>query len=234
MVLHPKMLLRNNARNSSGNANNRQKNAVKGHNRHGHKRASKRTTAIDIVAITNEEEARRRIPNSKNKNSKPMERLVKGALVALAVALVSACSMDTVYHRYSHTSVSGWEKNDTLKFYVPRLHQGGVFAQQLDVRINGAYPFTAATLIVKQRIVPGNQELTDTINCTFSKPDGTRLSRGISYYQYSYPIAKHDLREGDSLVVSVYHDMKRDMLPGISDVGIHISRVSYLHNALYK
>ena len=82
--------------------------------------------------------------------------------------------------------------------------------------------------------MPGNQELTDTINCTFSKPDGTRLSRGISYYQYSYPIAKHDLREGDSLVVSVYHDMKRDMLPGISDVGIHISRVSYLHNALYK
>ena len=138
-----------------------------------------------------------------------MKRLVKGALVALVAALVSACTMDTVFHRYSHTSVSGWEKNDTLKFYVPPLHQGGVFAQQLDVRITGAYPFTAATLIVKQRIVPGN-------------------------YQYSYPIAKPDLREGDSLVVSIYHDMKRDMLPGISDVGLHISRVSYLHNVLYK
>ncbi|WP_314955917.1 gliding motility lipoprotein GldH [Hoylesella loescheii] len=163
-----------------------------------------------------------------------MKRLVKGALVALVAALVSACTMDTVFHRYSHTSVSGWEKNDTLKFYVPPLHQGGVFAQQLDVRITGAYPFTAATLIVKQRIVPGNKELTDTINCTFSKPDGTRLSRGISYYQYSYPIAKSDLREGDSLVVSIYHDMKRDMLPGISDVGLHISRVSYLHNVLYQ
>lgn len=163
-----------------------------------------------------------------------MKRLLYSALVALVVVMMSACSIDTVYHRYSHTSVSGWEKNDTLKFYVPRLRQGGVFAQQLDVRINGAYPFTAATLIVKQRIVPGNAVLTDTVNCTFSKPDGTRLTRGISYYQYSFPIAKPDLREGDSLVVSIYHDMKRDMLPGISDVGLHICRVSYLHGRLYK
>ena len=163
-----------------------------------------------------------------------MKRLLYSALVALVVVMMSAGSIDTVYHRYSHTSVSGWEKNDTLKFYVPRLRQGGIFAQQLDVRINGAYPFTAATLIVKQRIVPGNAVLTDTVNCTFSKPDGTRLTRGISYYQYSFPIAKPDLREGDSLVVSIYHDMKRDMLPGISDVGLHICRVSYLHDRLYK
>ena len=133
-----------------------------------------------------------------------MKRLLYRALVALVVVMMSACSIDTVYHRYSHTSVSGWEKNDTLKFYVPRLRQGG------------------------------NAVLTDTVNCTFSKPDGTRLTRGISYYQYSFPIAKPDLREGDSLVVSIYHDMKRDMLPGISDVGLYISRVSYLHNVLYK
>ena len=222
MALHPKMVLHS-ARNSNASATNNLKDAVQDHNRHVLKRVSRTTTATDIVATTNVgPPLPRQTPNR------------KGALVALVAALVSACTMDTVFHRYSHTSVSGWEKNDTLKFYVPPIHQGGVFAQQLDVRITGAYPFTAATLIVKQRIVPGNKELTDTINCTFSKPDGTRLSRGISYYQYSYPIAKPDLREGDSLVVSIYHDMKRDMLPGISDVGLHISRVSYLHNVLYQ
>ena len=133
-----------------------------------------------------------------------MKRLLYSALVALVVVMMSACSIDTVYHRYSHTSVSGWEKNDTLKFYVPRLRQGGVFAQQLDVRINGAYPFTAATLIVKQRIVPGNAVLTDTVNCTFSKPDGTRLTRGISYYQYSFPIGGEHLSRYETRYAARY------------------------------
>ena len=117
-------------------------------------------------------------------------------LLAAVLLLPAACTRRTVYHTYQHTLVSGWEKNDTLCFHVPPLHQ---------------------------RVIPRGEEHIDTVNCRFGNRDDTRLARGISHFQYRFPITHLRLQEGDSLVVDVRHDMKRDILPGISDVGLKIS-----------
>ena len=42
----------------------------------------------------------------------------------------------------------------------------------------------------------------------------------MSYYQYDFPLSTLRLKEGDSLALVVRHAMKREILPGISDVGI--------------
>ncbi|MFQ9996553.1 MAG: gliding motility lipoprotein GldH, partial [Hoylesella buccalis] len=42
--------------------------------------------------------------------------------------------------------------------------------------------------------------------------------------QYAFDITSMDLHEGDSLHISVRHDMKREILPGISNVGVSLTK----------
>ena len=49
---------------------------------------------------------------------------------------------------------------------------------------------------------------------------GNVEGKGVSYYQYDFPLSTLRLEKGDSLALVVRHAMKREILPGISDVGI--------------
>jgi gliding motility-associated lipoprotein GldH len=53
---------------------------------------------------------------------------------------------------------------------------------------------------------------------------GNTRGQGINYYQYNFHIADVALIEGDSLRISIRHDMKREILPGISDIGIIMTK----------
>lgn len=152
--------------------------------------------------------------------SKPMK---KGVLTSFAIlAILTAACGNKVYDRYAHTPVAGWEKNDTLSFAVPRVAIAGVYGINVALRTNGAYPFQALTLIVEQHILPAKRMKTDTINCVLTDRDGKAKGQGISYYQYRFHASNLHLSPGDSLFITVRHDMKREVLPGISDIGVII------------
>ena len=53
---------------------------------------------------------------------------------------------------------------------------------------------------------------------------GNSIGVGLSYHQYAFPIATLSLHAADSIVVKVRHDMKREILPGISDIGYQLRR----------
>lgn len=95
---------------------------------------------------------------------------------------------------------------------------------EMGVRINGEYPFMALTLIVEQTVLPKGTIMHDTVNCRFFDQQGRQLSGGISYFQYTFPIRTINLRTGDSLHITIRHGMKKELLPGISDVGISMRR----------
>lgn len=142
---------------------------------------------------------------------------------AVIVANVFAsCTTDTVYDTYDHTPLSGWEKNDTLSFDVPKMKQAGVYSQSLGVRMTEIFPFTSVSLIVQQTVYPSGKVVTDTIKCPITDSRGNFLGDGVSAYQYSFPIREISLNKGDSLHISVRHNMKREILPGVSDIGVKI------------
>jgi len=145
-------------------------------------------------------------------------------IAVMGMGLLSSCNRHTVYDHYSHTPIAGWEKNDTLVFNIPKLTVGGMYQQFLGLRINGAYPFMSLYLIVEQTIEPQHRVLTDTLNCRLINQKGISEGQGISYYQYNFPITRIDLQAGDSLHVCIRHGMKRDILPGIADIGLRMIR----------
>ena len=88
------------------------------------------------------------------------------------------------------------------------------------------------TLIVNQSIFPKDKlqgmektEKSDTIQCDLIDKSGATKGQGISYYQYNFPINAYRFASGDSIHITVKHNMKREILPGISDIGIKMNRI---------
>lgn len=139
--------------------------------------------------------------------------------------MMVGCKPQTVvYHHYEHAATTGWEKDDTLFFKIPPSEVGGVFAEDVELRTNNDYPFMGISLIVKQVIFPSMVSRADTIFCTLAEEDGTITGKGINYYQHRFPLKDISLNEGDSVVISIRHNMIRETLPGIIDVGIRLSK----------
>ena len=140
--------------------------------------------------------------------------------VVMTAAVAVSCATDTVYYSYAHTPVAGWEKNDTLTFNIPGMAAPGTYSQQVGLRMTSAFPFTSISLIVEQRIMPRGKVLTDTIKCPITDIRGNFLGDGISSFQYMFPLREVTLNKKDSIHVSIRHSMKREILPGVSDIGL--------------
>lgn len=147
-----------------------------------------------------------------------------GILAIAVLAILTACD-GKVYDTYRHTSLDGWERNDTLCYDVNKMAHQGNYMVELGLRTSYSYPFMALTLIVDQTILPAGTTVTDTLNCELIKPNHTQKTGGISVFQYHTLVRQLSLNANDSLHITVRHDMKRDILPGISDVGISIKAI---------
>lgn len=138
--------------------------------------------------------------------------------------LIASCSGNTVYDHYNHTSVSGWDRGELLTYDVPRVKQAGKYATSLGLRVSEAYPFQSLTLIVEQTVLPGKKTTRDTLNCRIYDDKGAIRGEGISYFQYHFLVSEKNLNQGDSLHITVRHDMRREIIPGVADLGIQIVR----------
>lgn len=137
-----------------------------------------------------------------------------------ACSAFAACTGGTIYDSYKH--MRGWERTDTATFSVPAVTTGGTYTTSVGLRINAHYPFTGICMIVDQRIMPTGTVHSDTLNCKLTDRRGQALGNGLSNYQYLFNASRLKLREGDSLVVAVRHNMKRETLPGIEDIGVRV------------
>lgn len=146
-------------------------------------------------------------------------------VLSTIVLALAACRGSVVYDTYAHTQLVGWDKSDTLCFNVPPLLQGGLYRQEVGLRVNSSFPFTGITLVVDQTVEPGHRLYSDTLRCRLTDNRGNTLGQGVSYYQFDFPVSDLHLETGDSLHVCVRHIMKREILPGVADVGIRLSHI---------
>ena len=149
------------------------------------------------------------------------------AALALFCGLLTACDQKAVYYHYEQTPLTGWDKNDTLSFVIGPLSVSGHYMEEVGLRISGEYPFTGLNLIVEQRNKSKQLLRVDTLVCNLINEQGNAKGRGVSQFQYLFPLSTMDLQEGDELFVTIRHDMKRDILPGISDVGLRLVRSAH-------
>ena len=146
-------------------------------------------------------------------------------LATAAVALTMAsCDGRKVYDSFAHTPLSGWERNDTVTFCVPAVEEEGTYGLFLNMRTANNFPFTNITMIINRSVSPSGLHCADTMKCVLADRGGHSTGKGINIYQYRFRIASDCLEKGNSLCVKVNHNMRREILPGIADVGLTVER----------
>ena len=142
----------------------------------------------------------------------------------LTVLLLTGCKQSTVYFHFENTPESGWEKSDAIVFNTEKLSADALCQEDLALRISGKYPFMRLTLIVEQTVFPAGKTMIDTLDCNLIDERGNAQGGGVSQYQFQFSIRKLQLHQGDSLQLSVHHDMKREILPGITSIGVRVKK----------
>lgn len=150
----------------------------------------------------------------------------KGLLAALlAVALgIASCDRKTIYTHYEHVASESWEKVDTIHFDIAPITQAGTYQETLGLRITDNYPFLGLTLSIEQTIYPKGERHTYRQDCKLIDQEGNAKGSGLTYFQYDFHVSDLNLSEGDSLHITVVHNMKREILPGICDIGIQLTK----------
>jgi gliding motility-associated lipoprotein GldH len=154
---------------------------------------------------------------------KSRRQVIIGLMLTVACGLTS-CDRLPIYSHYEPTPITGWEKNDTICFGIPPVKEAGYYKEELGLRINEDYPFLGLCLIVQQTVLPSGYCHYDTLNCHLIDKKGTIRGTGINHYQYTFHVNTIRLAEGDSLHILVKHNMKREIMPGITDVGMQIEK----------
>ncbi len=144
-------------------------------------------------------------------------------LAALAALFTAACDRKTVYDRYVHTPQNGWEKNDTVTFVIDSMAQSGEYMEEIGVRTSALYPFQSLVLVVQQTVRPSGTALDTMVNCKLVDSNGQSQGVGIGYRQFLFPLKTVRLEAGDTLHVAIRHNMKREILPGVPDIGFKMT-----------
>lgn len=142
----------------------------------------------------------------------------------VALLLCISCNSETIYSYYHHVPLTGWERNDTVSYHISPVLQAGSYQEKIGIRIKGDYPFKGLTLIIHQTVFPSMQSHSDTLNCQLVSEQGYPEGKGVNLFQYDFPITTLSLNEGDSLRINIHHDMKREILPGVADIGLTLTR----------
>lgn len=138
--------------------------------------------------------------------------------------VMTACNHNTLYSSYLSVDNDGWTRQDTLVFTTDPMEHAGNYIEEVGLRINSTFPFTALTLIVEQQASPSDLSRIDTLYVILTDKEGTVQGDGISLYQYSQPLPPMKLLKGDTLTVAIRHDMLRQQLKGITDIGFTLRK----------
>ena len=148
-------------------------------------------------------------------------------LFVLLLLIVVGCGQRRVEtYCFRATPVDGWETTDSLVFPIDTVHQAGRYRLSIGVRTSAAnpYPFQTLALSITTRL-QGKKAQRDTALCSLTDKDGDVNGQGVSLYQYVFPVDELHLENGQTGTITVQHLMRRNLLPGVANVGIRLDRI---------
>ncbi len=149
-----------------------------------------------------------------------------GLVVALAVALVmAACRPQEPFSEYQAVDAHGWSSTDTLRFDLPRQELPAAYGVMLGVRHTEAYPYTELWVALEQRTAGrhGTTARRDTIHLLLANAAGQWLTPHPTLHTCEQPAATIRLTPDSAVQLLVYHLMPRQLLEGITDIGLTLT-----------
>ena len=145
-------------------------------------------------------------------------------LILAVAAVLTGCDPNKVYSHYEHIPQEGWEKIDTLFSEVPPVKEAGTYQEEIGIRTDISFPFQSLALVVAQDIYPKGAHLQTVKNCVLYDETGKERGDGISCFQNVIHLTDIQLEKGDSLRICITHNMRREMMSGLSDIGFILTK----------
>ena len=127
-------------------------------------------------------------------------------------------------YEYHHTLVEGWDQGRVQTFQTDTVGASGNYTFEVCLRTTFRYPFQTLWLLVEQHWQDEVRTMRDTVVCEIIDSKGNPTGKGVSFFQSEHFVTNRLLRKGQTGTITVRHIMRRDMLPGISEVGIRIRK----------
>lgn len=152
----------------------------------------------------------------------------KAACFACLTLLCALCGCDkeqTITDQFKPLPSSGWDARNTLSFPVDSIGRSGDYRLGVNVRTTRDIPFQSISVVVEQRFENPRYQSRDTVEVMLADNRGNLEGRGLYLYTTGTetPHQLH-LYKGQHGVIRLSHIMRRNLLSGIRDVGISISK----------
>lgn len=151
-------------------------------------------------------------------------KLLLTILTLTVAAFFASCNNKAVYSHYEHVPQEGWERIDTLFFEVPPVKEAGIYQEEIGIRTDIGFPFQSLALNVAQDVLPQGEHFQTTKNCVLYDETGMERGSGISRFQTVVYLTDVKLNAGESIRICITHNMRREMMTGVSDIGIILTR----------
>lgn len=136
----------------------------------------------------------------------------------LVSAAIAGCHKGPVAADAATVDPDGWSSADTVHLSFEVEAPDHRHDLQLGLRHDGDYPFSNLYLFVRLNY-PNGRSLTDTLACPLAGPDGRWYGDGSTWIDHRIGYKKGvAFPMPGTYSLDVVHAMRRDPLPGISDI----------------
>ncbi|MFO7864694.1 MAG: gliding motility lipoprotein GldH [Salinivirgaceae bacterium] len=149
------------------------------------------------------------------------------SIVILLAIGFSACDRSMVYDQYKNMPEEQWHV-DSLKTFEFTIDDSlAIYNMYINVRNVGNYPFSNLIIFVETQL-PGNRILKDTLDCVLADKKGEWLGSGFGSLWTSKVPYKYHVRfpRKGIYVVDIQHGMRKEVLEGITDIGVRIEKAN--------
>ncbi len=140
-------------------------------------------------------------------------------MIASAVCFLASCGGDTLYFSYQPIDKGEWEKSDDVHFDVAMPQYEGRCKSFIVLRTNDTYPYKNLSVFVESRR-KNDSMMVKRIDFDLTKSE----AKGMRHNDYTIPFKEFNVNKDDTIHVRISHNMRTNLLKGITDVGIKIKR----------
>ncbi|MCF8295118.1 MAG: gliding motility lipoprotein GldH [Bacteroidales bacterium] len=148
------------------------------------------------------------------------------SFLLLLVFMLNSCIKKNVYQEHVSINQETWDAQQRLSFEIPVSDTLSINNLIVNVRNTQAYPFQNIFLFI-ETIDPRGVMLRDTLDCMLASQEGRWLGSGLGSHYQSEFIFKRNVRFPHSGIYTlvIEQGMRKEELPGISDVGVRVEKV---------
>ena len=146
-------------------------------------------------------------------------------MFVLSLFLLASCQQKR-YNTFHYTPVSAceWEKDSVVTVSVDTVKDSGIYQMNVETRISYGFPYQYLWLQISTEMHRPYRRSSDTLKCRIADERGLYQGSGLVLFGKKHFLKEVYLRKGQYGTVQIRHIMRRNPLPGISDIGLSVEK----------